>query len=121
MGGLAAVSMYAGLGSLCGGNHRLTPIGLTTVALPLLPPSFPLQTGTIDSLLLNAYPPFHALPSMQQIHEGGECPLASLPACPLFALALSLPCPCPVPAPALCLRMVAMLCGLGGRGYPAGC
>ena len=32
----------------------------------------PLQTGTVDSLILNAYPPFHALPSMQQIHEGGE-------------------------------------------------
>jgi hypothetical protein len=30
------------------------------------------QTGTVDSLILNAYPPFHALPSMHQIHEGGE-------------------------------------------------
>lgn len=28
------------------------------------------QTGTVDSLILNAYPPFHALPSMHQIHEG---------------------------------------------------
>ncbi|KAI3426142.1 hypothetical protein D9Q98_008521 [Chlorella vulgaris] len=27
------------------------------------------QTGTVDSLILNAYPPFHALPSMHQIHE----------------------------------------------------
>ncbi len=33
---------------------------------------FCLQTGTVDSLILNAYPPFHALPSMHQIHEGGE-------------------------------------------------
>jgi hypothetical protein len=47
-----------------------------------------MQTGTVDSLLLNAYPPFHALPSMQQIHEGGEC----APAGPHLAPAL--PCPC---------------------------